>query len=165
MALIKTIKELAFDMMFENMSVMDMLTYYNNVAKKHKLPEVKFNIYQNIKSDIDEELYCKEDPLVVNKGDKTISLTNLDFVSKYFPVALPFILRDYDIYDEVDDFVIEEIIKRVIAKSKKLQNYDIDTLVDFVLDYKKDITLNGCMTTDMLLEKLIECDEEGEIKN
>jgi hypothetical protein len=165
MALIKTIKELAFDMMFENMTLMDMFTYYSNAAKKHNLPVVKLNIYKNIKNDIDEELYCKEDPLITFENGKTISVTNIDFVSKYFHMALPYILRDYNIYEDPDEVAYEEIIKKVIAKSKKLQEYDSETLVDFILDEDRDISLNGCMTTDMLLEKLIECDEEGAIED
>jgi hypothetical protein len=165
MAMVKTIKELAFDMLLEDMPSIEMLSYYNKAAKKYRLPEVKLNIYRNIKTDIDEELYCKEDPFIVVENSKTISITYLDFVSKYFTAALPYILRDYNIYDDADEIAYEEIMRKVVSKSKKLQEYDIEILTDFVMDEKRDISLNGCMTTDMLLEKLIECDEEGAIED
>ena len=164
MALIKTVKELLFDMMFEEMSSMDLLVYYNDAAKKHKLPEVKLNLYKNIKADIDEDMYCKEDPLIVVKDGKTISLTYLDFVSKYLPEALPFILRDYNIYEEYDEPTYEEFVNRIVSKSKKFQEYDKEILTAFIFDEDRNITMHGCITTDILLQQLIECDENGEIE-
>ena len=55
MAKVKTIKEIVFDMMFEDTSLMDMVVLYDNAAEKYGLPFIKLNLIKNITEDINED--------------------------------------------------------------------------------------------------------------
>ena len=156
MAKVRTIKEIVFDMMFEDMPLIDILAIYDDAAEKYGFPHFLFNVTKNITVEIDEEEYSSDDPLVTVINGKTISVSNIEFVSRYFAKAVRYILQDYDLYEEPDYLIFEQFIQKVIRNEKKLKLYKIDNIVEMVLDKDLNLMMDGNITTEMLLENILE---------
>ena len=157
MAKVKTVKEEIFDMMFDMMPVMDMLVMYNKVHEKAKLPRFSFNVYNNITDDISEDDYSSSDPLICVEDGKTVSRTNIEFVSQYFTKAMKHIIREFDLYeDDIDYVTFEEYMRRVVSKSDKLKSLNIDDVIGVTLDPEYNILMDGNITREMLLENLLD---------